>query len=226
MPTPYRDDLEALRAELTDLESELCRAQARREALASAAAEEEVLRERIERLRKRVREGTRRALPFLNEVRVATPCTASWDEMVGDERSRFCAGCQKDVFDLSGMSGEQAEAFVRERAAIPEKTCIRFYRRTDGTVMTNDCPTGVARRRRRVVAGMAVGAGVAAAGVAYALGVGQTKVTMGELEALPPVAKIEIQGQPPAPPQLMMGEMEMPRRDAKPGATGKSPGKR
>ena len=87
----------------------------------------------------------RLTLPMLDNLRVASPCSESWDKMTGDDRVRFCDRCRKNVYDLSSLTREQAEAlvFAREGAM-----CVRFYRRPDGAILTADCPTGMRRRRR------------------------------------------------------------------------------
>lgn len=84
---------------------------------------------------------------ILNHVRVASPCNARWEDMTGDDRSRFCQRCQKHVFNLSAMTQAEAEAFVRETEG---KFCGRFHRRHDGRMLTADCPTGRRIRRDRV----------------------------------------------------------------------------
>jgi hypothetical protein len=95
-------------------------------------------------------------MSLLSRVDVATPCRADWESMSGDDKKRFCSLCKLHVHNLSAMSEGEAEAFVRqaevERAG-GGRVCVRFYRRADGTVLTQDCPVGVAARvRRRVVA--------------------------------------------------------------------------
>ena len=89
---------------------------------------------------------------ILDNVRTASHCTASWDDMVGDDQIRRCAGCDKDVFNLSHMTREDAERLIQ---ATSGKLCARYYRRADGTILTADCSVGVgqARRRKLVVAG-------------------------------------------------------------------------
>ena len=82
----------------------------------------------------------------LDELRVASPCSADWDEMAGDERARFCGKCEKNVYNLSSMSRADAESLVREKEG---RLCVRFFRRTDGTMLTADCPEGVRRKRLR-----------------------------------------------------------------------------
>lgn len=84
---------------------------------------------------------------ILNQVQVASPCTARWEDMTGDDRKRFCQHCQKHVFNLSAMTQSEAETFVRETEG---KFCGRFHRRRDGRILTSDCPTGQRLRRNRM----------------------------------------------------------------------------
>jgi hypothetical protein len=83
----------------------------------------------------------------LDDVRVASPCYARWDEMAGDDRVRFCGSCRKNVYDLSNMSRGEAEALVRGAEG---RLCVRFYRRADGTLLTQNCPVGLAAARQRL----------------------------------------------------------------------------
>lgn len=78
----------------------------------------------------------------LDDVQIASPCPVPWDSMTGDERVRFCPQCQLNVFNLSAMTREEAEAIVRQREVA--RVCIGFYRRPDGTLLTRDCPVGAA----------------------------------------------------------------------------------
>ncbi len=101
----------------------------------------------------------------LDDIRVASPCNASWDGMEGDARVRNCALCRKHVYDLSGMTRVEAEGLVRGREG---RVCVRFFRRADGTVLTADCPVGLrALRRRMALLGTAL-----AASLAVVLGIG------------------------------------------------------
>lgn len=98
----------------------------------------------------------------LQDVRVARPCPARWEEMAGDDRVRFCSACRKDVYNLSAMTEAAALELLRSRGEV----CGLLYRRRDGTVLTADCPVGrtafVRRATRRLLA--------ATAGVLVALG--------------------------------------------------------
>lgn len=83
----------------------------------------------------------------LDHVDVAAPCSADWNEMAGTEVKRFCGQCEKNVYNLSGMTKEEAEALIINTEG---RLCVRFYRRADGTILTNNCPVGLRALKRRV----------------------------------------------------------------------------
>jgi hypothetical protein len=150
----YRDDSEALKERYESLTRTLedVRSQAR-----ALSNEEAALAKELDDLRVHV-EGQRRRLPMSN-VRIATPCTASWDEMVGDERSRFCGECQKPVHDLTRMSRDEVDAFLFAHSG---GACVRLYQRSDGRVITGDCPVGVRRRKAQALVATMFSAGACA----------------------------------------------------------------
>jgi hypothetical protein len=83
------------------------------------------------------------ALELLSQIRIASPCHADWDEMTGDDRVRFCGLCEKNVYNLSALTSEQAVSLIREKEG---RLCTRFFQRADGTMLTADCPVGVHHR--------------------------------------------------------------------------------
>lgn len=85
--------------------------------------------------------------PLLAQVRIASPCSADWEQMTGDERVRFCGACRRHVYNLSEMTAPEAEALIREREG---NFCGRIYRRADGTIITADCPYGFAAVQARL----------------------------------------------------------------------------
>ncbi len=101
----------------------------------------------------------------LDAIDVARPCPASWSEMRGDDRVRHCGACAMNVYNVEGLTRDEALALVH-RAEGGERVCVRFHRRADGTVLTRDCPVGVRTARRRALAL----AGRAAAVLLLALG--------------------------------------------------------
>ena len=48
----------------------------------------------------------------LDDIRIASPCRASWDEMRGDDRVRFCSLCKLNVYDLSNLAERDALALI------------------------------------------------------------------------------------------------------------------
>src|SRR3954464_4917655 len=93
----------------------------------------------------------------LDGVRVAAPCPADWEKMVGDERVRFCGQCSLHVYNLSGMTKREAEGLV---ANAEGRLCVRYYRRADGSILTRNCPVGLRALKQRVsrIAGAALSA--------------------------------------------------------------------
>ncbi len=83
----------------------------------------------------------------LDHVRIAAPCKADWDSMFGDERVRFCGQCNLNVYNLSEMTKSDAELLV---ARTEGRLCVRFYRRTDGSILTRNCPEGLRALKRRL----------------------------------------------------------------------------
>jgi len=82
----------------------------------------------------------------LDSIRIASPCQSDWNEMYGDDRRRFCGACEMNVYNLSGMTREEAENLLMNSEG---RLCVRFYRRKDGTVLTKDCPVGWQALKRK-----------------------------------------------------------------------------
>lgn len=172
----YRDDREALEGQKAELEAKLTALRAK---LAESKTVEETMLETVRELEGtyarlnavKTKAGERppqRSLPLLQRVYIASPCAVPWESMSGDERARVCASCDKTVYDVSQMTTAEAEALLRSKGT---DACLRIFRRFDGTVLTADCPVGVAKkkraRRRNAVAGLL--AATAAATTALAI---------------------------------------------------------
>ena len=201
----YRDDLTALSA--------------RHDALASEVAEK--TRELVASRRLLEQARAKAKLPVLDNIKVATPCTADWNQMTGDDRVRHCGQCQKNVYNLSGMLRDEAEALLRERNG---DLCVRYYRRHDGTILLADCTVGRANRNRHrwIAAGAAgvISAGLGAAAVANHFSTERLEqpvtVSMGAVgeRVIPPASTLR-QPTPPHPELphevVMGGMMPMPQ---------------
>jgi len=187
----YRDDLAALSA--------------RHDALSTEVAHKTRELENATRLLDEARAKAR--LPVLDNIRVATPCSASWANMTGDERVRHCGDCKKNVYNLSDMTRDEAEALIIAKEG---KLCVRYYQRKDGTILLKDCEIGVSRRRRRKWIAASTAALLATGGAAVAMRV-QDKPAhhedkyeiaggLGPMEELPPQHHEVKMGEMVAPP--------------------------
>lgn len=86
----------------------------------------------------------------LDHVKISSPCSANWDQMFSfeDKRVRFCSQCNLNVYNLSGMSRSEAEALITKTEG---RLCVRFYRKSDGSILTQNCPLGMKAIKRRVL---------------------------------------------------------------------------
>ncbi|HKE04678.1 MAG TPA: carboxypeptidase-like regulatory domain-containing protein [Blastocatellia bacterium] len=83
----------------------------------------------------------------LDRLYIASPCSADWDEMSGDDKVRFCNRCNINVYNISALSRIQVEELIVKSEG---RFCAKLYRRMDGTIITRDCPVGLRAVRRRV----------------------------------------------------------------------------
>lgn len=146
----------------------------------------------------------------LDHVRVAAPCKADWDQMIGSERMRFCGQCSLNVYNLSSMTRSEAESLIARNEG---RLCIRLYRRRDGSIITKDCPVGLRAIRGRVsyvtkavgsmLLGLFAGLGVHQAFTSSApFGEGRTMGVMAT-----PLNSIQGKLVREPQPQVMVGEM-------------------
>lgn len=193
-PSPYRNEITALSERRESLANEIGKLREQTHKLEELKAQESKLVQELEGVDVRLREGgaPKRALPMLDQVKVASPCKAEWNDMVGDARVRFCLSCEKNVYNLSEMNREDAEALLRERMG--NELCVRFYQRADGTILTQDCPTGVTKKRRKKLALAIAGAGAMAAAAVTMFAKSNCTRTMGA---------VATQGEP----SVMMGDV-------------------
>jgi len=75
---------------------------------------------------------------------IASPCDQDWSDMTGDDKCRHCDLCDKKVFNLSSMTESEVSSLIQGS----EDICVRLYKREDGTVLTEDCPVGLAAVRK------------------------------------------------------------------------------
>lgn len=164
-------------------------------------------------------------LPVLRQIEIASPCTASWEQMQGDDRVRYCGECKLNVYNLAALSQDEVERLIVETEG---RLCGRIYRRADGTVMTRDCPVGFAALRRRL-AGLV---GRIAAVVVFAGGlfgmfhdVAAQNTAGLNLARIQPFAAIQRWLDPSAvrPPVIALGEIVCPTPPPAPPASSSPP---
>jgi carboxypeptidase family protein len=83
----------------------------------------------------------------LDRIAVVSPCPVAWNDMVGNDRVRFCNQCNLTVYNISAMTKPEAISFI---ANAEGRICAKFYRRADGTILTKDCPVGLHAVRKKV----------------------------------------------------------------------------
>jgi hypothetical protein len=72
-----------------------------------------------------------------------------WDAMAGNQQVRHCGECRLNVYNLSAMTEIEIQRLLVMQPA-EQRVCVRFYRRADGTMLTQDCPRGIKRLAKRV----------------------------------------------------------------------------
>lgn len=70
----------------------------------------------------------------LDDLEIARPCDADWDGMRGDDRSRLCDRCRREVVDLAAHTRAEAEAIAAQDPAT--RPCLLIARDARGRVVT------------------------------------------------------------------------------------------
>jgi hypothetical protein len=112
----------------------------------------------------------------LDRVQVAKNCPASWRDMDGNDQVRHCSQCDRNVYNLSNMSRDEAAALIEETEG---RLCVRYYRRRDGTMMTRDCgrPERAAFNLRLLLAGLLAALGLSGCTIVQGEAAGTTTLT-------------------------------------------------
>ena len=158
----------------------------------------------------------------LSNIRIASPCQTDWNQMIGDERRRFCGSCNLNVYNLSEMTRAEAENLLINSEG---RLCARFYKRVDGTVLTKDCPVGWQLLKKRASKTAAAFASLIF-GVLTSLGLtalfnqsnrgelmGTVSVENSDHRTMGVIAYRPTLKQTPTPkqtPELLMGDIAMP----------------
>jgi hypothetical protein len=147
---------------------------------------------------------------FIDRLKIASPCPASWEQMLGDDRARHCELCNLQVYNIARMTRAEAAQLVSSSEG---RICARLYRRSDGTLITRDCPVGLRAIRLRVA--KATGAVLAAIVSLSSLAMGQKG---SKKDSCTPQVKITRTAAPAAPESGIKGTIFDPNRAVIPGA--------
>lgn len=143
-------------------------------------------------------------LPILNQINIATPCPASWENMTGDELSRHCSQCDKKVFHLSNMTATEAASVVEEHGG---NFCARIRVTTTGELITR--PARKAKLFRTLLR-KTVAAAAALPLAFFAAGCSRESLPEQMQGWLEPEQEYEVTGiVAPVPPEELQGEVEI-----------------
>lgn len=84
---------------------------------------------------------------ILDRINVASPCSADWDSMIGNQEVRFCQHCSKHVNNLSEMTRKQALQLV---ARSNGRLCVKYKRGPDGRIEMARTDSQLYQIKRRV----------------------------------------------------------------------------
>jgi hypothetical protein len=214
----YRNDENAIEARRVEIERELEDVRARADRFQYLKWREKELVAELVSITQTKENLVKARLPMLAKASIASPCSADWDQMKGDERVRFCGSCQKNVYNLSALTSADAEALIREKEG---NLCARIYLRDDDTVITADCPVGLRRKWISRVAGAVVAFGGAAAVLGYRLQPAPAAVPVAVAEPASSQTPTANPGMLGAPEQAPLAAPTLLKPDPKP-ATKKS----
>lgn len=160
---------------------------------------------------------------ILDRVSIAAPCQADWENMVGDERERFCQQCTLNVYNISSMSKTEAEEFLALRTQ--GRLCVQFYRRADGTIITDNCPRGLRAMRdqgRKLMKSAAAFLALIVSSAPFAFAQNKTNAEettlRGRVKVTPITPAPQAQNQNATAPPPLRGEIYIPPKKDDSGA--------
>ncbi len=83
--------------------------------------------------------------PRLKNLQLVHPCPINLAGLDPAEKENFCKSCNKEVYNLSVLSSDEAETLLEEKG---REACVMFVRKNDGRIVTDNCPTFLRPLRR------------------------------------------------------------------------------
>ncbi|MFA6238063.1 MAG: hypothetical protein WC635_12090 [Bacteriovorax sp.] len=77
----------------------------------------------------------------LQEIKIASPCHVSIEKMEDRGNCFHCHECKLNVYHFSSLTNAEIADLLNQNN---EKLCVGMFKREDGTVITKDCPLGLA----------------------------------------------------------------------------------
>ncbi len=90
---------------------------------------------------------------ILRRISIEKPCSASWEQMKGNDQVRFCGHCDLNVTDVSKMTRAKAVKLVKKSQG---RLCLRIHRNPLGEIITRPAVQKlytISRRASRFAAG-------------------------------------------------------------------------
>ncbi len=90
---------------------------------------------------------------ILRRISIEKPCSASWDQMTGNDQVRFCGHCELSVTQVSKLSRAKAVKLVKQSKG---RLCLRIERTPLGDIVTRPAVQKlytISRRASRFAAG-------------------------------------------------------------------------
>ena len=87
---------------------------------------------------------------FIQQLRIASPCSVEWDSMIGNDRVRFCEHCQLSVHHVDSLSRKQLRRLIaRSRGRV----CVNYTRPPGQTELSFPILHKIGRRTSALAAG-------------------------------------------------------------------------
>lgn len=90
---------------------------------------------------------------ILRRISIEKPCSASWEQMTGNDQVRFCGHCELSVTQVSKLSRAKAVKLVKQSKG---RLCLRIERTPLGDIVTRPSVQklySISRRASRIAAG-------------------------------------------------------------------------
>ena len=87
------------------------------------------------------------------QLKVKSPCSSSWDAMIGNDQVRFCDHCSLKVHNISQLTPKRVRALVTKTNG---RICVRYRSLADGVPILKAVPTTlhqIQRKASKIAAG-------------------------------------------------------------------------